>query len=428
MDALKKAEQANQQGRPDAAPAAPGELALEEMASADNARAGKSQLSPDTPTALPKLPKLEDLDAEFLAHVQQPAPKAARAGERPAPPAGRAGPSTLSSTTSPPLAKSDDDMAREAVRNAFAAKQKPKTALSLGLVASAIGVLAAIVIGVYFWWQLRPLNGLAVRQPPVAAASASASAPAPAPAPQPAAATPATPPAAAPVDDDVRPAPPTRPGATPRPAMRPATPMQTPGSESIRFAKSRPSPAPAAGEAYAAFQAGDLDRARAAYQGLLQADPRNVDALHGLAAIALREGRADDAERIYLRILEADPRDAAANAGIVGLRSQGDPVASESRIKSLLAAQPGMPVLNFALGNLYARQNRWSEAQQAYFQACGGDAENPDYLFNLAISLDQLHQAKLAAQYYRQALTAAEHRPAAFDRIQVVNRLRDLAP
>jgi tetratricopeptide (TPR) repeat protein len=49
-----------------------------------------------------------------------------------------------------------------------------------------------------------------------------------------------------------------------------------------------------------------------------------------------------------------------------------------------LAAQPDSPTLNFALGNLYAQQGRWNDAQQAYFRAFAGDGDNPDYQFNLA--------------------------------------------
>jgi uncharacterized protein HemY len=113
---------------------------------------------------------------------------------------------------------------------------------------------------------------------------------------------------------------------------------------------------------------------------------------------------------------------------MIGLSGQGDPVAGESRMKSLLAAQGELPVVNFALGNLYARQQRWSDAQQAYFKAVTADANNPDYLFNLAVSLDQLHQAKLAADYYGQALSAADGRAAAFDRALAARRMRELQP
>jgi uncharacterized protein HemY len=103
-------------------------------------------------------------------------------------------------------------------------------------------------------------------------------------------------------------------------------------------------------------------------------------------------------------------------------------VLSESRLKTLLSNQPESPALHFSLGNLYAGQSRWSEAQQAYFRAHAGEPENADYLFNLAVSLDHMHQKKLAAQYYQSALTAAETRSAAFDRNQVKSRLFELQP
>ena len=99
-----------------------------------------------------------------------------------------------------------------------------------------------------------------------------------------------------------------------------------------------------------------------------------------------------------------------------------------SRLKTLLAAQPQSAELNFTLGNLYARQRRWAEAQQAYFNAVAADADNPDYLFNLAVSLDQLRKPRPAAQHYRLALEAAARRPAAFDGEQVRRRLAELQP
>ena len=105
-----------------------------------------------------------------------------------------------------------------------------------------------------------------------------------------------------------------------------------------------------------------------------------------------------------------------------------NPTATESRLKTLLSAQPESAQLNFALGNVYAKQARWNEAQQVYFNAVAGDTSNPDYLFNLAVSLDQLRQPKLAAQHYRMALEAAENRPAAFDRERANKRLNQLAP
>ena len=80
----------------------------------------------------------------------------------------------------------------------------------------------------------------------------------------------------------------------------------------------------------------------------------------------------------------------------------------------MLAASREANVLYFTLGNQYAQQGRWAEAQQAYFKAFGADPDNPDFAFNLAVSLDQLRQPALALEYYRRALTLSQKRSASF--------------
>lgn len=178
---------------------------------------------------------------------------------------------------------------------------------------------------------------------------------------------------------------------------------------------------------YRAFEQGDLETARQEYTRALQMDRGNRDALLGLAAIDMRTQNYASAEARYARLLEIDPRDPYAQAGMVSLRGQGDPVQAESRLKNLLAAQPDASFLNFTLGNQYASQSRWNEAQAAYFKAYSSDPDNPDYAYNLAVSLDQMRQPQLAAEYYRKALAAAAARPASFPRAQVEKRVRELA-
>ncbi|HUX26097.1 MAG TPA: tetratricopeptide repeat protein, partial [Burkholderiales bacterium] len=70
---------------------------------------------------------------------------------------------------------------------------------------------------------------------------------------------------------------------------------------------------------------------------------------------------------------------------------------------------------------------RWAEAQQAYFRAYAGNPEYPDFAYNLAVSLDQLHQSKPALEYYRRALALAKDHPATFDQAQVSKRVSQLA-
>jgi tetratricopeptide (TPR) repeat protein len=179
--------------------------------------------------------------------------------------------------------------------------------------------------------------------------------------------------------------------------------------------------------AYEALQSGRNEEAQGGYDQVLRADGKNTDALLGLATLAARQGQVDTAHGYYLRALEADPSDATARAGVLSTGRQSDDDV-ETHLKTALARQPDSPSLLFALGNLYARQQRWSEAQQTYFQAYTGESDNPDIIFNLAVSLDHLRQNRLAAQYYRMALDASDSRTAAFDRNRVEVRLLQLQP
>lgn len=155
-------------------------------------------------------------------------------------------------------------------------------------------------------------------------------------------------------------------------------------------------------QAYAHLQTGDLAEARGAYSKVSQAEPLNVDALLGLAYIAAQENRTEDATKLYVRILQLNPRHAAAQGALIGLVGRADAGASEARLKQLIAREP-TPFLHFVLGNLYADQSMWSQAQQSYFQAHHLEPDNADYAYNLAVSLDHLRQPKLALNFYRRA-------------------------
>ncbi len=180
-------------------------------------------------------------------------------------------------------------------------------------------------------------------------------------------------------------------------------------------------------EAYAALEAGRFDSARQLYDQALRSEPSNIDALLGLAAIAQQENRADEASKQYLKILDIDPRHALAQTGLIALLGRADPQAAESRLKQLAARDPS-PALYFTLGNLYADQGQWSQAQQAYFQAHHLDAGNPDYAYNLAVALEHLGQPKLALGFYRRAVQQAAGRGRAnFNSAQAQTRITQLA-
>ncbi len=180
-------------------------------------------------------------------------------------------------------------------------------------------------------------------------------------------------------------------------------------SASISVTKSKPQPSvnPTLMSAYEAYNAGKDSEAQKLYKQVLQHDVRNVDALLGMGAIAQRQGRVADANGWYGKVLEVEPRNNIAQAALIDNQPQGNEQNNESHIKNMLAKQPDDANLHVALGNLYAEQNQWPAAQQAYFDAYRYHA-SADNAFNLAVSLDQMGKPKLALPYYQRALALAQ--------------------
>lgn len=180
---------------------------------------------------------------------------------------------------------------------------------------------------------------------------------------------------------------------------------------------------PLLNSAYLAYREGKFDQAQRLYREALKLDERNIDALLGLAAIAQRRGADSTAAHYYAKVLELNPRDPVANAGMSALTTDDN---RESRLKILLNEQQDSSSLHFALGNHYAAQERWGEAQQAYFNALKLEPKNAGLAFHLAISLERLGQNKLAAQYYQSALQLDPSQSEGFNHAQISQRIEEL--
>ncbi len=175
---------------------------------------------------------------------------------------------------------------------------------------------------------------------------------------------------------------------------------------------------------YDAYAAGDLEGASAAYQRALRAEPGNRDALLGAAAAASRLGRSQEAMRLYQQCLDRWPRDTYALSGILALAGRGASSPElESELKILIAENPQAAHLHFLQGAINAQKGEWLAAQRAFFDARHHDNTNPDYSFNLAVSLDHLQQQAQALIYYRDALRLAQSHTASFNTQQAQQRI-----
>ncbi|MCK4834653.1 MAG: hypothetical protein KAT12_07735 [Gammaproteobacteria bacterium] len=181
-------------------------------------------------------------------------------------------------------------------------------------------------------------------------------------------------------------------------------------------------------EAWSAYEDARYDQASKLYKEVLTVEGNNRDALLGLGAIAIVEKNKAMAKDIYITLLKLDPRDPIAIAALASLRDNEVPVeADEKYLLSMLQKNQDDAHLNFALGNLYAQQEKWKQAQQSYFNAWQRDNENADYIFNLAVSMDQLGKHKQAATFYRDCLKKSGNKQVAFSREAVQKRIDELS-
>lgn len=334
-----------------------------------------------------------------------------------------------------------DAHAAQAVFKAKSTQPPERNRGVLWAIAAAI-VVIVLAAGAYIWYsinQLTPQLRTAARAPrpaPIAPPASDPSAPrSPAPAFLPPAATDAgAGPAASPVQEGTMPATGVPPAPSAPSARRSAVdellarPAAT-APDAVRLTRTdepRPRIPPDVDAGYRALVAGDLATARARYAAALAADPTSVDALLGLATAEARGGDPAGAAQRYRRALEVDPQNATAIAGLAALADNARSDAVESELRADLARHPDSAALHFSLGNVYARQSRWGEAQAEFFEAFRIDPSSADVAFNLAVSLDHLGQRGLAADYYRRALAAAGGGPRQFDPAEARRRLADI--
>ena len=330
---------------------------------------------------------------------------------------------------------------RDAARSVFTAKQAGPAASNRKKWAAVAGLLFLIAAaGAYFWWEWKRLNAptVAAPWPPRKAAP---------PAPQAATGTAATakpadtvasasgmPPIAAPntagIAGEARKTRP-QPQAAEAAVMSllresggaaPATPLKM--SRSLDPPRVHPDIA----QGYDALKRGDVAAAKRSYEAAQAAEPFNVDAQLGLGTVAARTGDRAGALRHFRSALEIDPKNPGAMAGLAAMADKSAPEQLEAQLRADLSRYPSSSALQMALGNLYASQNRWTEAQQSFFEAYRLDPENADAAYNLAVSLDHLGQARVARDYYQRSLAAGQKQSVQFDRNLVKRRIEELRP
>lgn len=178
------------------------------------------------------------------------------------------------------------------------------------------------------------------------------------------------------------------------------------------------------GKAYNAYEQGNFVKAEMLFKEILAKDSKNINALLGMGGVSVAKSEYRTATSYYQRVLNIQSNNLYAFEAIANLSSQLEFNKSwETELNEMLIKYPNSAVLQYAKGNIAAKDNDWLLAQKHYFDAYAADTSNPDYMMNLAVSFDHLGKYPLAAEYYTKALAYANSANVSFDKKQVKSRL-----
>jgi Flp pilus assembly protein TadD len=158
--------------------------------------------------------------------------------------------------------------------------------------------------------------------------------------------------------------------------------------------------------AYDALVANDASSAIGIYSDILASDPKNQDALFGLAATYHRAGAIDRAKPLYIRLLELNPEHREGLNNFLALVSAQAPEDALVELEKLGARNPGFSPIHAQIALLYQRLGAFDRAREKMLYAIELSPENLVYQYNLAVMLDKEGQAADAMALYQKLIAA----------------------
>ena len=138
-------------------------------------------------------------------------------------------------------------------------------------------------------------------------------------------------------------------------------------------------------------QQGQFDAALALYQQVLDADPRQFDALHLSGVIARQQGQPDKAVALIEAALAVDAQRANAHCNLgAALQDLGEPVAALASYERALALDPRYALAHANRGNTLRKLGRLPEAVDAYEAALRLRPAYPEAACHRAIALHEM--------------------------------------
>lgn len=153
-------------------------------------------------------------------------------------------------------------------------------------------------------------------------------------------------------------------------------------------------------------RAGRLSQAETIYRRILQDQPKNTDALHLLATLALQSGKPEAAVSLLQQAIRYNKRNAAYHLNLgLAYKAQGRLVSALDSIDTALQVQPGFAEAHYHRGAILALQRRHAEAARALRQAIAARRDYPQAHARLGNALAAQGRFDKAVEAFQRALS-----------------------
>lgn len=153
-----------------------------------------------------------------------------------------------------------------------------------------------------------------------------------------------------------------------------------------------------------ALKLGRYEAALDIYQTLYEKNRKDPRVLMGVAVALQRMGNFDASIAAYQELLEVQPKNTEAEVNMLGLMSQKYPAVALRRLEEMRKEKPAELGVVAQLAVTQAQLNNTQEALKYLAVAASMQPQNPGHVFNMAVIADRAGNRKEAVRFYEQAL------------------------
>ncbi len=188
---------------------------------------------------------------------------------------------------------------------------------------------------------------------------------------------------------------------------------------------------------------GNYDEAAAIYQQLIKENPKDIEALTGLATVLSWQKKYQEAGAIYRKVGDIRPDIPDGEIGLLRLRAwQGEHAPAEEGLKKLLSKYPKRFDVLFLLGQVTAWQRKFEVSVDYFKKLIAIYPDNMEAIKGLATTYKWMRKTKEGIQLYSRILEKDPNNLEAIigtgilyshegnheDAIKYLERARDMAP